>query len=147
MAADALLSVEALEQHNVCVLSRMDIMKYVVEINQKKFEVEVERGQATIVEQTPVAAGETPAPLPAAGQQPASAPVPAQGQKLLAPMPGVIIKVKQPTGTRVSKGQPLLVLEAMKMENEVVSSCDGVINFIVSKGAHVAAGDVLAVIA
>ena len=119
-------------------------MKYIVTINDQKYEVEVEKGKATLIEGTPAAAVTA---LPAS--QPASAPgAPAspQGDTLLAPMPGVVIHTKVQAGEMVRKGQPLLVLEAMKMENEVVSTSEGVVAFLVAKDTRVAAGDVLAII-
>ncbi len=119
-------------------------MKYVVTINSQKFEVEVEQGKATLIE----AAAATPVPAPAALQPAAARPEPAsqQGEKLLAPMPGVVINTRVEPGARVKRGQPLLILEAMKMENEVVSTSEGVVAFLVAKGTQVAAGDVLAII-
>ncbi len=116
-------------------------MKYVVTINDKKYEVEVEKGQATLVE--PAQAGAAAAPATPPGTAAPAAPA---GKKLLAPMPGVVINTKVEAGARVKSGQPLLVLEAMKMENEVVSTCDGVVSFLIARGARVAAGDVLAII-
>lgn len=121
-------------------------MKYVVTINSQKFQVEVEKGKATLVES---AAAPAPAVAQAAAPQPSAAAAPPaamQGEKLLAPMPGVVIQTRVEPGDRVKRGQPLLVLEAMKMENEVVSPNDGVVAFLVAKGARVAAEDVLAII-
>ena len=121
-------------------------MKYVVAINDRKYEVEVEKGQATIVETNPAAAAVAAAPPQPDVARTAGAPESIQGEKLLAPMPGVVLHVKAAAGTPVNKNQPLLILEAMKMENEVVSPLEGVVVFIIAKGAHVAAGDVLAII-
>ncbi|HOC25373.1 MAG TPA: acetyl-CoA carboxylase biotin carboxyl carrier protein subunit [bacterium] len=123
-------------------------MKYVVTINSQKYEVEVEKGKATLVEQAPLSAAGASAPAPAAAQ-PVAVPAAAaavQGEKLLAPMPGVVISTRVEPGARVKRGQPLLVLEAMKMENEVVSTCEGVVAFLVARGTRVAADDVLAII-
>lgn len=126
-------------------------MKYIVTINGKNYEVEVERGQATIVKTTVA----TPAPpvAPTAPVAPA-APVAAQptvnvgsGEAVKAPMPGTILDVKVTPGTSVKKGAVLFILEAMKMENEVVAPRDGVVaNVVVAKGASVATGDILAVL-
>ncbi|EQB87951.1 biotin carboxyl carrier protein [Clostridium punense] len=72
----------------------------------------------------------------------------AEGEALDAPMPGNIINVSVKVGDRVKKGQLLVILEAMKMENEIVSPKDGTITSIeVSKGQSVNAGDILVKIA
>ncbi len=84
----------------------------------------------------PVAAP-APAPAPAAPAA-APAPVPAGGQTVTAPMPGNILKVNVTAGQAVKAGQVLCVLEAMKMENEIMAPCDGkVAQVLVSKGATV----------
>lgn len=124
-------------------------MKYIVSINDRNYEVEVERGQATIVKTAEKA---TPAvhvaapPAPVVVSQAVEAPANVEGEKVLAPMPGVILNVKAHLGSTVKKGDVLLVFEAMKMENEVVSPRGGVIAFTVSKGTHVSTGDVIVVI-
>ena len=84
----------------------------------------------------PVAAP-VPAPAPAAPAA-APAPAPAGGQTVTAPMPGNILKVNVTAGQAVKAGQVLCVLEAMKMENEIMAPCDGkVAQVLVSKGATV----------
>lgn len=124
-------------------------MKYIVSINDKNFEVEVEKGQATIIktEEKVIPAAQVAAP-PASEvvSQAVKAPSNVEGEKVLAPMPGVILNVKAHLGSTVKKGDALLVFEAMKMENEVVSPRGGVIAFMVSKGTHVSTGDVIVVI-
>ena len=76
----------------------------------------------------------------------ASAPV-AGGQKVNAPMPGTILEVRVTEGATVKKGDILLILEAMKMENEIMAPCDGTIKQVVAaKGASVNSGDPLIVI-
>lgn len=128
-------------------------MKYIVEINGKSYEVEVEKGEATLlkttilpalqVEQKTVAV-QTPA-------APAQAPVLYQatvgnGEPVKSPMPGTVVDIKISAGKSVKKGEPLLILEAMKMENEIVAPKDGVIaSVIVAKGASVSTGEVLLV--
>ena len=92
---------------------------------------------------TPVAA---PAPAPAPAAPAAAAPV-AGGQKVNAPMPGTILEVRVTEGATVKKGDILLILEAMKMENEIMAPCDGTIKQVVAaKGASVNSGDPLIVI-
>ena len=92
---------------------------------------------------TPVAA---PAAAPAPAAPAAAAPV-AGGQKVNAPMPGTILEVRVTEGATVKKGDILLILEAMKMENEIMAPCDGTIKQVVAaKGASVNSGDPLIVI-
>jgi len=95
---------------------------------------------APVVAPAPVAAAPVAAPAPAAS------PV-AGGEKVTAPMPGTILDVKVSQGASVKKGDVLLILEAMKMENEIMAPCDGTVKQIVAnKGASVNSGDALIVI-
>ena len=120
-------------------------MKYKVTLNDKTYEVEVERGEAILVDEYA-----TPAPVAQSAPAPAAAPVPAAapaaqaapvlsgGEVVAAPMPGTILSVNVNVGDSVKKGQLLLVLEAMKMENEIFSPKDGVVaQVITQKGAAV----------
>lgn len=126
-------------------------MIYVVNINDKSYEVEVEKGKANIVKTTTVAAQ-----IPVAQTAPAAAPAPqvasapagnVSGEPIKSPMPGSILDVKASVGAKVKKGQLLFILEAMKMENEIFSSLDGVVSQImVSKGSSVSTNDILMVI-
>ena len=90
-----------------------------------------------------------PAAAPAA--PPAAAPAPTAtgaGQVLSAPMPGLILRIEAKAGQSVKKNQLVMVMEAMKMENEIYAPCDGTISSIaVSQGQQVAAGDALLTIA
>ena len=114
----------------------------------RKFNIKV-NGQAYEVEVEEVAGGFAPAPVVPVAAAPAPAPVaaPAGGTQLKAPMPGTVIDFKATNGAAVKKGQTVLILEAMKMENEIVAPADGVITFVASKGASVNTDDLLAVIA
>jgi biotin carboxyl carrier protein len=127
-------------------------MKYIVTINNNSYEVEVEQGQATLLDTNEVAVGTV---TPVGGeklQAPAKAPQPAAqtkgaGEPLKAPMPGTILDIKVTQGAKVKSGDVLFILEAMKMENEVTATKDGIVTQIsVIKGATVATNDVLAVI-
>ena len=90
------------------------------------------------------AAVAAPAPVAAAAPAPA-APAAAGSIEVAAPMPGKILNVKAGVGTAVKKGDVILILEAMKMENDVVAPEDGTVASInVSAGDAVEAGDVLA---
>lgn len=135
-------------------------MKYMVTLNGKKYEIEVEEGQAIVNSVTtapmagaPVAAAPAVAPAPVAAPAapapaPAAAPAaPADGTNAVCPMPGTILDVKASVGQAVKAGDVLFILEAMKMENDIVSPADGTVKqILVSKGSTVSTDDVLAVI-
>ena len=78
---------------------------------------------------------------------PAPAAAPAGGESVTAPMPGNIVDVKVANGAQVKKGDVLIILEAMKMENEIMAPCDGTVNVVVTKGSSVETGAVLCTIA
>lgn len=126
-------------------------MKYVVTLNGKKYEVEVERGQATAVYAGEAApAAPAPAPKAAAPAAPTAAPAaPAgQGEPVAAPMPGTILDVRCQNGQQVKAGDILFILEAMKMENEICAPHDGtVLSVCVSKASPVETGMTLCTLA
>lgn len=112
--------------------------KYKVNVNGTVYEVTVEAMDGA----APVAAAPAAAPAPA----PAAAPV-AGGEKVSAPMPGTILDVRVSNGQAVKKGDILFILEAMKMENEIMAPCGGTIASVsVTKGAAVDSGALLCVI-
>lgn len=126
--------------------------KFNIKVNGQAYEVEVEEvaGGFAPAPVVPVAAAPAPAVAPVAAPAPEKAEVkaaPAGGTQLKAPMPGTVIDFKATNGAAVKKGQTVLILEAMKMENEIVAPVDGVITFVASKGASVNTDDLLAVIA
>lgn len=134
--------------------------KFNIKVNGQAYEVEVEEvaGGFAPAPVVPVAAAPAPAVAPVAAPAPekaevkaapAPAPVaaPAGSTQLKAPMPGTVIDFKATNGAAVKKGQTVLILEAMKMENEILAPADGVITFVASKGASVNTDDLLAVIA
>lgn len=121
-------------------------MIYTVKINDKEYEVEVERGKANIVKTSHIPAQSNP--LPAATPAPAVAPssqvISSGSQGIKSPMPGTILDIKVAEGQHVKKGEILLILEAMKMENEIMAPVDGVVAQVyVVKGASVATDDML----
>ena len=130
-------------------------MKYKVTLNNRVYEVEVEQGEAMLVDEYELAAPAAPAPAaaaaPVAAAAPAAAAAPvavAAGEAVKSPMPGNILKINVTQGQQVKEGDVIMILEAMKMENEIVATRSGTIAQIaVSKGAVVETGAVLAVIA
>ncbi|MEA5151805.1 MAG: biotin/lipoyl-containing protein [Oscillospiraceae bacterium] len=127
-------------------------MKYRITLKGKTYEVEVERGEAMILDEYDAIAPAAPVPAPIApAAAPPAAPAPAAptaaGTVVTAPLPGNVLAINVKPGESVKAGQTLLLIEAMKMENEVVAPCDGVVKQLaVSKGALVATGDTLLVI-
>ena len=129
-------------------------MKYIVTLNGKRYEVEVEDAQATLLQVTDATNPAQPAPTPAPAPEPTPTPTPAPtpapaptsapsqpqaaGEAVKAPMPGTIVSVKVSQGEAVAKGQVLVVLEAMKMENEISSPRAGTVaQILVSQGSSV----------
>ena len=116
---------------------------YRITVNGKTYEVTVEETGASepVAPAAPVAQTAAPAPAPAAAAAPS---VPAGAEKVTAPMPGTVLAVKVAVGQAVKKGETVVLLEAMKMENEIPAPRDGVIASIaVNKGASVQSGDLL----
>ncbi len=125
-------------------------MKYVVSLNGKNYEVEVTESDAVLTKVTdapaPAAAPAAPVQQAPAAAAPAQAPV-SGGTNIISPMPGTILSVNVAVGQAVKAGDVLMVLEAMKMENDIVASADGTVKqLLVSKGSTVNTDDVLAVI-
>jgi biotin carboxyl carrier protein len=124
--------------------------KFVVKVNNQQFEVELEEVKSV---RQPERASEKISTPSTNGNGKVSqgsnsaAPVSAKGENIIAPMPGNIIKVNVNKGEAVKRGQVLLVLEAMKMENEITSPADGMVTDIkVEQGQCISAGDVMIVI-
>ena len=114
---------------------------FVVVIDGKSYSVGVEE----------VGEGQTVAPIvtqaaPKAAAPVAAAPVAANGEKVLSPFHGLIKKLLFENGATVKKDEPIIVLEAMKMDNDITAPCDGKITYQVAKGANVESDAVLAVI-
>lgn len=135
-------------------------MKYKVTLNNKTYEVEVEAGEAMLVDEYEAYAPAAPAaPAPVVAAAPAAAPAAAApaapagaalaaGEVVKSPMPGNILKINVSNGQKVNEGDVLLILEAMKMENEVVATKAGTVaQIVVAKGAVVETGAPLVVIA
>ena len=131
-------------------------MKYKVTLNGRTYEVEVEAGKAMLLAEYEAVAPATPAtpaaapaaaPVAAPAAAPAAPAVTGAGEAVKAPMPGTILKVNVTQGQAVKAGEVLCVLEAMKMENEIMAPKAGTVTqVVVSKGASVDTGAPLVVI-
>ena len=129
-------------------------MKYKVTLNGRTYEVEVDAGKAMLTDEYEAYA---PAPAAPPAAAPAAAPaapaaaapsVTAAGEPVNSPMPGTILRVEVAQGAAVKEGQLLVVLEAMKMENEILAPKDGTVaQVVVQKGSHVETGSPLIVLA
>lgn len=110
--------------------------KYRVNVNGTVYEVELEEMTGA------------PAAAPVAVPAPSAAAAPAAGgEKVTSPMPGTILSVNVAAGDAVKRGQVLMILEAMKMENEIMCPCDGTVASVsVTKGAAVESGTLLCTI-
>ena len=118
---------------------------FIITVNGKNYEVGVEEvgagAQAPAVVSAPK---EAPKAAAAAAAAPKAAP--AVGEKVVSPFPGLIKNLLGAEGAAVKKDQPVLVLEAMKMDNDITAPCEGVVSFCVAKGANVESDTVLFVI-
>lgn len=134
------------------------LRKFKISIDGTQYLVEMEEISApqptaadAVAAPAPAPAPAAPAPAPAPAEAPAPAPAPAPSAEApagahtqTAPMPGSIIDIKVNVGDAVKVNQPVVILEAMKMESEIVAEKDGVIASInVAKGDMVNPGDVL----
>lgn len=131
-------------------IREVEYMKFKVTLNGKTYEVEAEKG-APMPETVYTAPAAAPAPAvevpAAAAPAPAPAPAAVSGTVVSSPLPGNVLAIEVNPGEAVKAGQVLVLIEAMKMENEIVAPCDGVVKqILVNKGAVVATGDKLLVI-
>ena len=132
-------------------------MKYKVTLEGRTYEVEVVAGKAMCVAEYEAFVPAAPAPVAAPAAAPvaaapaaapaAAAPAAVAGEAVTAPMPGNILKVNVTAGQAVKEGDLLLVLEAMKMENEIFAPCAGTVaQVLVSKGSTVDTGATMVVL-
>ena len=113
--------------------------KYRVTVNGTAYEIELE-------ELTGAAPASAPAPAAAPTPAPAAA-APTGGEQVTSPMPGTILSINVAAGDTVKRGQVLMILEAMKMENEIMCPCDGKVASVnSSEGSSVESGTLLCVI-
>ena len=136
--------------------------KFIINVNGKSYDVDVEEVKDGVVSMPSAPSVQAAAPAPKAVPVPAAAPaaapapkaasaapasVPAGATTIQAPMPGTILSIKVQAGDKVKKGQVLCILEAMKMENEIMTGADGVISSVaVNTGDSVNTGQVLFII-
>ena len=123
-------------------------MKYKVKLNGKVYEVEVEKGNAELLAEydaisapaaAPVVAATTAAPVVTAAPAPA-----ASGNATPSPLPGVVVAVKKNVGDKVKAGEVVMLIEAMKMENEITAAKDGTLVAVLApKGTQVQVGTAL----
>ena len=111
---------------------------YKIKVNGKTYKVELEAIDEVASKAAPATAVEAPkaeaAPAPAAQVTGAG-----EGQAVVSPIQGTVLDIKVKVGDKVKKGQTVCIVEAMKLENEVVSTADGIVSeVLVSKGASVA---------
>ena len=123
-------------------------MKYKVKLNGKIYEVEVEKGNAELLSEydaisAPVAAPAAPAVAAAPAAVAAPAPA-ASGNATKSPLPGVVVAVKKNVGDKVKAGEVVMLIEAMKMENEITATKDGTLVAVLApKGTQVQVGSAL----
>ena len=125
-------------------------MKYKVTLKGKTYEVEVDQGEAMILDEYEAyapapaaapAAAAAPATAPAAAPAAPAAPVAVAGEQVVSPMPGTMVKINVSAGKAVKSGEVLAVLEAMKMENEIMAPHDAtVVQVLTDVGAKVDTG-------
>ena len=133
---------------DIHILEEFKMKKFNVTVNGTAYDVEVNevKGAAPVAAPAPAAAPApkaAPAPAPAA----AAAPVPAGAETVKAPMPGKILSVAVSAGQAVKKGETLLILEAMKMQNEIAAPHDAVVSEVrVSANQTVSTGDDMVVL-
>ena len=123
-------------------------MKYKITLGNKIFEVEVEEGKAVVLSEN-TAVAPAPVAAPAATPTPAAPAAPAgSGEAVTSPLPGTVLSVAVQNGQAVKAGDILVVVEAMKMENEIVAPRDGTVSsVVVAKGAAVESGTALVYLA
>lgn len=118
--------------------------KYIITMNGKKYELEIELADGSAAPITAEKTTSAPTPAPQSAKPAAQSVSSSGGSKVTSPMPGTILAVNVSVGDTVTQGQAVLVLEAMKMENEITAAKDGVIIALhVKQGDSVQGGAVL----
>ena len=118
--------------------------KFMIKVNGNSYEVEVEE----LNNETNISTVQQPKPMQTSVSAPAVKPITSGNEiKVAAPLPGTVIRLSVSNGAKVKKNDVIMVLEAMKMENEIRATADGTITFSVAQGAAVNSGDTIAYIA
>ena len=121
--------------------------KFNVTVNGTAYDVEVSEAAPAAAPKAAPAAAPAPKAAPAPAPAAAAAPVPAGAETVKAPMPGKILSVAVSAGQAVKKGETLLILEAMKMQNEIAAPHDAVVSEVrVSANQTVSTGDDMVVL-
>lgn len=125
-------------------------MKYEVMLNNKKYEIEVDECSVAlkaVTEVAPIVAAPVAVAAPAASPAPVAPAASSEGTTVASPMPGTILSINVTNGQAVRAGEVLIVLEAMKMENDIVAPCDGTVKqILVTKGSTVDTDQTLIII-
>lgn len=116
--------------------------KFIINVNGNSYEVEVEEVGGSSPSQAAVSAPSQPAAAPKKASAPAG-----KGAPVKSPMPGTVLDIKVSNGAKVNAGDVLVILEAMKMENEIKAPSAGTVTVVTTKGSSVNTGDVLVTIA
>lgn len=125
--------------------------KFIITVDGKQYDVAVEEvagGAASVAAQPAVAPAKPVVAAPAAPAAPVAAPAApvTGGTEVTAPFPGMVKKLCVASGSQVKAGDVILVLEAMKMDNDITAPCDGTVSFPVASGSNVETDAVIAVI-
>lgn len=122
--------------------------KFLITVNGTQYDVAVEEvnGANAPVSAAPATPAAYVAPVAAAPAAPAAAPAVSGGEKVTAPFPGMIKKLCVAAGSKVKAGDVILILEAMKMDNDITAPCDGTVSFPVQTGATVETDAVIAIV-
>ncbi len=120
--------------------------KFLITVNGTQYDVAVEEVNGASAPANVSAPAVAPAVTAPAAPAPAAAPVVSGGEKVTAPFPGMIKKLCVAAGSKVKAGDVILILEAMKMDNDITAPCDGVVSFPVQTGATVETDAVIAVV-
>lgn len=123
--------------------------KFLITVNGTQYDVAVEEvngANAPVAPAAPAAYVAPVAPVAAAPAAPAAAPAVSGGEKVTAPFPGMIKKLCVAAGSKVKAGDVILILEAMKMDNDITAPCDGTVSFPVQTGATVETDAVIAIV-
>ncbi len=128
---------------NTLAAIRKAVMGFAKKDNNVVIIQSVTRGSCEDVSEQPATPVAVPASAPVASEKPKEA---GKGTSVNAPMPGTILKIKGKNGAPIRKNDVMFVLEAMKMENDIVAPCDGIFSVLVDEGTKVNTGDLIAVI-